>query len=221
MNKYKISVNQLADFSAASESGKKRIIRQQVKPSKVKISWYQMSKAKIRKSMELKGSLDPIMEGIKILEARKPLTKFQVNDKNVSLEALKRFVNIKLPVALKKMDYSVIKPKSKTLDVKDVDIIVAPDVVIKGKFMGHTVVGGIKIHISKTKPFDLSQAQYVSSVICKYLKEVVAEKGDIVMPELCFCLDVFDERLVPAPEKYEEIIKKVKDLCDEVKFLWQ
>lgn len=221
MNKYKISVNQLADFSTASEAGKKRIIRQQVKPSKVKISWYQMSKAKIRKSMEQKGSLDPIMEGIKILEARRPVTKFQVNDKNVSLEALKRFVNIKLPGALKKMDYSVIKPKSNTLELKDVDIIVAPDVVIKGKFMGQTVVGGIKIHISKTKPFDLNQAQYVSSVICKYLKDIVAEKGDIVMPELCFCLEVFDERLVPAPEKYEEIIKKVRDLCEEVKFLWQ
>lgn len=171
--------------------------------------------------MEQRGSLDPIMEGIKILESRKATTKFQINDKNVSLEALKRFVNIKLPNALKRMDYSVLKPKNKTLELKEVNIIVAPDVVIKGKFMGQSVVGGIKIHISKTKPFDLNQAQYVSSVICKYLKEVVAEKDDVVLPELCFCLEVFDERLVPAPHKYEEIIKKVKDLCDEVKFLWQ
>lgn len=221
MSKYQISINRLADFSASTDAGKKRIIREQKKPNERKISWYQLSKSRIRKSMEKRGNLDPVFDGIKTLESRKPSTKWRINDKKVSIEALRRFVNIKLPSALKKFDYSVLKPKFKSLALKEVDIIVAPDVVIRGKFMGQSIVGGIKIHISKRKPFDLTKAQYVSSVICKYLKEVVAEKDDIVLPELCFCLEVFGERLVPAPEKYEEILSKVKSLCDEVKLLWQ
>jgi hypothetical protein len=221
MNKCKISINQLADFSDSTEAGKRRIIGQQLKPSKVKVPRYQMTKAKIRKSMERKGDLDPIFEGIQLLENRKPQTKWQLNDKSVSIEALRRFINVKVPIILKRLDYQVIKPKTKTLELKEVDIVVAPDVVIKGNFRGQTVIGGIKIHISKTKPFDFVKAQTVSSIICKYLKESVANKGDLVLPELCFCLEVFDERMVAAPATYEQIISKVKDLCDEVKLYWK
>lgn len=221
MNKYKISINQLADFSSSTDAAKRRIIKQQINPNTLKVPRYQMTKAKIRKSIEQKGSLEPIWEGIKTLEGKKPETKWQINDKAVSLEALKRFINIRLPSMLKRIDYKVLRPKRRTIELKEVEIIVAPDIVIHGKFKGQAVLGGIKIHISKTKPFDLTKAQYVSSVICKYLKEVVAKDDEYVLPELCFCLEVFDDRLVPAPEKYEEIIEKVKLLCDEVKILWQ
>jgi hypothetical protein len=115
MNQYKISINQLADFADASEANKRRIIRQQLSPSKVKVPRYQLSKAKIKKSLELKCSLEPITEGIRLLESRQPATDWQINDKKVSLEALKRFLKIRFPQILKKIDYSIFKPEGKVL----------------------------------------------------------------------------------------------------------
>ena len=221
MNNYKISVNQLADFSNATEATKRRIIKEQIKPNKVKVPRYQLSKAKIKKSLELGCDLAPITEGIRILEDRQPATDWQVNDKKVSMEALKRFLNLRFPKILKRIKYSTVKPVDKVLEVGEVHIIVAPEIVIRGQFMGVTVIGGIKIHLSKTKPFDLAKAQCVSSIICKYLKDVVAKDNETVLPELCFCLEVFDERMVPAPEKYEQILSTVKETCEEVKLVWK
>ncbi len=221
MTKFHISINQVADFSTSTTAAKLRIIKEQLKPNKKKIAWYQLSKAKIKKSLADKGNHDPIQEGINILEARTPTTKWRINDRTVSIEALRRFLNIRFPAVLKRMDYTVLKPKTKSFELEDVDIIVAPDVVIRGKLRGITVIGGIKIHISKNKKFDFAQAQVVSSIICEYLKKSVAEGDDIVLPELCFCLEVFDERMVPAPDKYDEIITRVKNICDEVKILWK
>jgi hypothetical protein len=220
MGKYKISLNQLAEFSGASDASKRRIIKQQINPDTFRVPRYQLTKARIKKSIELKGDLSPIHEAIKILESKHATTSWQINDKNVSLEALKRFIEIKMPSVLKKLDFQVIRPENKLIELRDVDVIVAPEIVIKGKFNGRTVIGGVKLHISKRNPFDLKKSQYVASVVYKYLKEKVAGKDDLVLPELCISLDVFNARLVAAPDNVDENLKQLRSLCDEIKLLW-
>lgn len=220
MGKYKISLNQLAEFSDASDASKRRIIKQQVSPDTFRVPRYQLTKARIKKSIELKGDLSPIHEAIRILESKDVTTSWQINDKKVSLEALKRFVEIKIPSLLKKLDFQIIRPENKSIELRDVNVIVAPEIVIKGKLNGRTVIGGVKLHISKSKPFDLKKSQYVASVVYKYLVEKVAGKDDVVLPELCISLDVFNARLVPALDNVEEHLKQLKGLCDEIRSLW-
>jgi hypothetical protein len=220
MGKYKISLNQLAEFDGASDASKKRIIKQQLNPDTFRVPRYQLTKARIKKCIELKGDLKPIYEAISSLEAKQATTKWQINDKKVSLEALARFIKIKLPTTIKKLDYKVIKPGDRVLQMRDVDVIVAPEIVIKGVLNGRNVIGGVKIHISKTKPFDLQKSKAVASVVYKYLNDKVAGRGDIVLPNLCFSLDVFNERIISAPDNSEEVIKQLRGLCDEIKSIW-
>lgn len=220
MGKYKISLNQLAEFSGASDASKRRIIRQQLDPDPFRVPRYALTKARIKKSLALKGNLDPIHEAIQILQDRKATTEWQINDKKVSLEALTRFIKIKIPSIFKKVEFEVIRPETSTMELKEVDVIVAPEVVIRGKYDGQNVIGGVKIHISKTKPFDLERSRYVAAVVYKYLKDEVAQKGEIVLPELCLCLDVFNEKLVKAPDNSEEIVSILTSVCDEIKMLW-
>jgi hypothetical protein len=221
MSKYQISLNQLADFSTSSEAGKKRIIQQQLSPNKFKIPWYQLSKARIKKCIECKGDLKPVEEALENLENKKVTTKRQLTDKTVSIEALKRFVTIKLPTILKKIDYSIVKPEDKILTINGVEIIVAPEVIIKGKLNGQTVFGAVKIHISKSHPFDLQQANYVASTIYSYLQNKIAKPGDIVLPELCICLDIFGARLVKADSNSKATVAEIEIICEEIKSIWK
>lgn len=214
-----ISINQMADFYGSSESVKRRIIKQQVTPNKFLVQWYQLSKARIKKSIELKGSIQPILDAIDILTKRNPSNDRQKNDKQVSLEALDRFVKMKLPSILKDVDYEIIKPKRKTLDVNNLEILVAPDVVIKGNLKGEIVIGAIKIHISKSKPFDHKKSSLVASTIYEYLKTQVAEVGELVLPELCVCLDVFSGRAVQAPDDHSSTFFEIEQICSEIKEL--
>jgi hypothetical protein len=221
MNNYFISINRLAEYSGATESGRRRIINEQISPNPFKTPWYQLSKSRIRQSLRANGDLKPIYDCINILMNRVTNNPRQQNDKTVSLEALQRFIQMKLPEILGEINYSIIKAEDNSVIIDDVEVKVAPDLIVKGTLNGKTVIGGIKIHISKAKPFDYTKSVYVATVIHKYLVDRVAEPNEIVMPELCFSLDVFGERIVPAPVNTEPILQEISDICSSIKRTWK
>jgi hypothetical protein len=220
MASYQISLNQLAEFQGATENVKRRIIAQQLSPDQFRIPWYQLTRARVKKSIELKGNLDPILDGIKTLLNKVPVGKKQESDRHVSLEALERYVKIKLPSLLKDIDFTIIRPKVKSTSISNVEVIVAPDVIVKGVLNGKNILGGVKIHISKTKPFDFQKSQIVASTIYTFLKNEVAEDSIEVLPELCLCLDIFSGRVVSANNHDAKVFKEVREICEEVKRLW-
>src|SRR5690606_2711948 len=167
-----LSVNQLADFVNASEAKKRSIINQQKTPNEFKISYYQLPKASIKKSMATSGDLETILIGLDKLRVKKPEKKRQINDRIVSIEALQRFVNMKIPDLLKKYNYKVIKDiKIKSTTINGVEIIVSPDLIIEIDIDGIKYLGGFKIHISKGNVFDIRQQTYVATAMRKYLDE--------------------------------------------------
>ncbi len=220
MKGIRLSLNQLAEFSGATEKGKQRIVRQQVEPNPFLIPWYQLTKAKIKRSIELKGNPEPIYQGIEALIGRKPANKRQAIDRIVSIEALERFIKMKLPEVLSKMDYSFFKPEIKSVNITGVNVIVAPEIIIKGELNGETIIGGIKLHVSKNKPFDYTKSLYVATTIYKYLKENVAKDDEVVYPGLCLSLDIFGDRIVSAPEKPEKVLAEIEKYCEEIKKIW-
>ncbi|MEI6683555.1 MAG: hypothetical protein WCO44_13040 [Bacteroidota bacterium] len=220
MADYHLSINQLVEFRVATDAGKRRIIRQQLNPDQFRVQWYQLAKACIRASIRQNCDPKPIYEGLKALAARKAVTKHQQSDKATSIEALERFLDLQLPSTLRSMHYATIKPLDKTVEISDVEITVAPEIVIRGEVGGKKVVGGVKIHISKGKPFDYEQSLQVAAVIYRFLEEKVALPGELVMPELCFSLDIFGDRIVQAPSDLTRVINSIDQVCNEVKVHW-
>ncbi len=220
MRKYKISINQLADFSIATEAGKRRIISQQLDPDPFRIQWYRTAKASVRKSIMDKGDLAPILDSIQTLRNKTSKSKRDETNRNVSIEALERFVLMKLPKLLKQIDYEIIKSKVKSTSIDGVNVIVAPEVIIRGTIDGKRSLGAVKIHISKNKPFSLNQSEHVASTIFKYLSDEIAEDGDFVIPELCISLDIFSGRVVTASGDHDSRIQEVIEVCKEIKKYW-
>jgi hypothetical protein len=221
MSNYVISINQLAEFTTATEKGKMRIIRQQKVPDPFLIQWYRIPKSRIKKFFAFKGDFRPILEGLEILKKKVPKNNQQITDKLVSIEALERFLKIKLPGVLFEMDYKMINPKVKSVEICGVDLKVSPDIIVRGELNGETVIGGIKLHICKGKPFDYKKSLYVATSIYKYLAEKIAQPGEVVHPGLCFSLDIFGDRPVPAPDDPKIIILEIENYCEEIKKLWE
>lgn len=219
-SKYFISVNPLAEFSNGTEFQKRRILKQQKKPNKFLIPWYQKCKGAIKKFLFNISDYSPINQAIIVLNEKIPLTDRQMIDKKVSILALEEIKKVKLPKELKQLDYEVVQIEDKSFIMNDVDIIVAPEVVIKAKINGTVVYGGIKIHISKGKPFSFDQAQYVATSIFKLLDEKVKKSNEFVHPSLCFCLDVFAGRFVSPPDDIVKELSKISIFCQEIKDYW-
>jgi hypothetical protein len=218
---YKISINQLADFAFATEARKKSIIKQQKKPNPFLIPWYQLAKSKIKQSIISNGDFNPIDKGIKELKSRNPEKKRQIIDKQVSMEALRIFKEIKLPELLKDIPFEIIKTKKiKSIYINGVKIIISPDVIYKINIGGQKYIGGVKLHVAKGNIFETKQLKYISSLIYEYLDEIVANEDEIVMKELCLYLDIFGKRVISAPKNNIKSIKTVHRLCGEIKMLW-
>ncbi len=220
MNNYQISVNQLAVFPGLTEAGKKRVIAQQLKPDRLKVSWYQLSKSSFRKSIQRNGDLQPIYDGIKTLMGRQPTSKHQIDDRKVSIEALERFLTIQLPKVFKDVKFTILKPKTKNITISDVEVIVAPDTILLGNFNGKDVIGAVKFHISKNEPFDLNESKRVASTIHRYLNNEFHDDNYTILPELCCCIDVFSGRIVNATQVDNRVEKEVDEICLEVKKVW-
>lgn len=210
-----LSVNQFANYTRATEKGKHKIVAQQLNPNKLLIPWYQLSKARIKKSLESKD-LEPIHSGIIELMNRVPANQRQEIDKRTSIDALQRFVQMNILKVFSKYDYSVIKPDYKSVLISSIEVIVAPDIIIQTIVDGKVSYGAVKIHICKSKPFDLKRAEIVSTIIYKYLRNSVAQQDEVVLPEFCFCLDIFGGRIVSAPSNINAISDEITETCKDI-----
>lgn len=220
MKKYYISINQFAEFSSGTKSSKLRIVKQQQVPNKLLIPWYQKAKGAIKRFLFDVNDYTPIETAILQLDAKTPTNNRQKIDKQVSIEALELLKKIKLPKILKNVDYEVVSSEERDLIINNVDIRVAPEVIFRVRQKNDIIYGAIKVHVSKGKPFNLNQASFVATLIYQFLSKKVAGRGEFISPNLCFCLDVFAERFVSAPENISKVILDVKGLCKEIKNLW-
>lgn len=216
-----ISLNQLADFKKSTPAKKRSIIKQQKQPNSFKMAWYQLSKARFRKSIELNGDLEPVLKGIEELRLRIPEKTRQIRDKVVSLEAMQRFLNIKLPDLIKAPLEKIKGVNSKSIIVNGVEVVISPDVIFKIHVGGKFYLGAVKIHVSKNNIFDNEQSRLISSLLYKYLEEVVQDEKCEILPELCLSIDVFGERVVSVPNNYEKSIRDIEEVCEEVKTFWK
>lgn len=216
-----ISINQLAEFSKATEKGKARIIKQQIVPNPVLIPWYQLAKGRIKKSISDNWNLAPIYSGMEILKSRTQIeNNRQQIDQKVSLHALENFLSTPVPRILQTIDYKKFKPDTKNLVLGNLEIIVAPDVLFRTEIDGQKYLGGFKIHVCKSKPFDLRQSTLVATVLWKYLEMEVARDGEIVLPGLCFGYDVFASRIVSGNEDSAALLENINLWGQEVIQIW-
>lgn len=221
MAEYKISINQLATFSKVTEARKKAIVKQQKNPPKILVARYGLAKARIRKAIANYGNIQPILDGIQELKGKNPVKPLEISDKIVSIEALERFIKMKLPTFLNDNVYEILKkPKINSFFIGEVEIIVSADLIIKVYIDGQPFLGGVKLHIAKGDIFDYQQAKYASTCLYLYLDQMFQNTDIIVLPEFCLSVDVFAESYFTAPSRIEKTLEEIESMCLEIKKIW-
>ncbi len=215
-----ISINQLAEFSAGTNSTKNRIIKQQMTPNRLLIPWYQSAKGSIKKYLKNVNDLTPLEEGLEKLRSKMPHTNRAKTDREVSIVAIEKLMQLNIQKLLKDIPYEIIKPEEKKINIRGVDISTSPEIIIKAQINGKTIYGGIKIHICKTKPFDNHQCQLVSAVLYEYIRKKICKKGEEAIPNLCLCIDIFGGRIVGTEKNNTPQLREINEICDEIQSIW-
>ncbi len=218
---YKISINPLVTFSKGTDSKKRRIIRDQKNPSVIRVGWYQTTRACIKKSISQNGNNNEIIKGLERLKDKVVEKPRQIQNKDVSIQAMKKYLNIELPEILKNHNLNIIKKReTKSTWINGVEIVVSPDVVFTIDYGGERYIGGVKIHLSKGDIFDLNESKMVATILNKHISEIAKKYNAIPLPEICLSIDVFGQRIISSSKKPERILKEVGNICNEVKQIW-
>src|SRR5690606_26951557 len=111
------------------------IIKDQQKPNVIKVSYYQLAKGRIKKSLTENGAQVCIREALALLAKRIPVTTRQKTDKAVSIEALGRYLTLNIPKMLQLPGITFFKRGEfkSSVNINGVDIIIAPDLIFKVK----------------------------------------------------------------------------------------
>ena len=222
MDKCIISINQYADFIKSSDAKKKRIIKDQKKPNKFRIAYYQLAKARIRKTLIDNGKLKHIDDALQQLTLRVPKNKRQISDKHVSIQALEKFLKLQIPKVLKGDNIEFLNPKNfkSDIEIHGLSIIVAPEIIFKVNINGQDILGGLKLHVSKSNSFDFEQQRIIASAVCNHLERNVAIENQIVLPEFCISLDVFGNGYILSTTANKNVVESYQKECLEIIKIW-
>ncbi|OFY90175.1 MAG: hypothetical protein A3K10_15155 [Bacteroidetes bacterium RIFCSPLOWO2_12_FULL_31_6] len=221
MSEILISINPFAEFLEATPSRQKNIIREQLNPDPVRVPYYQLARATMRKSILNNVNISIIQEAINELNTRTPERgNWRYHDKVNSITALEKFKTMLLPSHLVENKLEAVKTKVKYLPIYGVNIKVSPNLIFRTTINGQKVIGAFKIHTSKGKPFGHQQSALVAQLINQFLSTYVAEEDEFVDPQLCFCIDVFAGTTINSSSKIGYNMKQIIDVCKQIPKLW-
>lgn len=212
-----ISINPLAEYVGASERRKRTIVRQQKYPSDFIVARYRTARAAF--SNYFKGGYDQsvLIRAIERLQGKIPTSDWSRNDTANSIEALRRFLSLKIPFKSLKCRFS--KPDIKAYNINGVAIIVSPDLMLEWEIEGQKFVGAIKFFIKKKK-MTLQQGRLSASLLADFMKRINS-KETIISKQHCICVDVMEQRIFSAPTDIREEMGLVSDACNEISMLWR
>ncbi len=218
----RLSVNQLATFVSASEAKKQSIIRQQKSPSTLIVSWYGKAKSVMRNFYKNPENIGLIEAGLKELKETKPKSKWQVSNRQGSIEILERFIKMQLPKCFEGNNVEFVKTALKSLSILGVEIIASPELLFRVHQGGKVRYGAVKFHTSKSGRFTREQAKVVATALKLYLKRYISEFDPEaeVAPEYCLSVDIFNETITNAGGNLNDTEKAINEACHEVIKLW-
>lgn len=214
-----ISLNPLAEYVFASETRKDTIIKQQKKPQIIMVVPYATARARMKKFFKDGFSHEAIISGIEYLQGKKPVKDFWINDRKNSIEALRTFLTLQFP-RFDNLKCSFTTKNNKFWLIDDVEVRIAPDLIIRGVKDGKRFIGGIKFHISKGQQFDREKALIAATALKLFLVQKEATEEELVDSDFCLSVEVFGERITPAPDNHIGFEEKIKEACQDLKKRW-
>ncbi len=216
-----ISMNQIPKFIRATANGKLKIIQNQKKPSKYKVTYYASATAGMRNY--IKKGFDPnvIIDCIKDLQSKEidPNKKNANTKKSNQILALKKFLEIEFPDIFKSAKATFSTTKFRRCHINGVDIIISPDIIVHKVTDGIKYIGAIKFNVHKEE-LDYSDGRHSAALLYHFL-DSIKEEDEIVDCNFCLCIDVMHSKIYRPIGNIEKEIASIKNICNEVNNLWK
>ena len=216
----RISINKLGEYMTAHPGRRRKIVQDQKYPSDFVVARYSSARDAI--IQHLLGQIDDsgVIAIIDSLGETVATTPWQEQDAQLSAEALEAYLDID-DHGLDVEALRVGEPSAPRFEVGGVEVSVRPDLLaaaVDGR--GRDVVGGVKLHVSKTNTLDDEAGEYVATILHQWAESELTTDGGIVDRRLCVVIDVFGKRSFVAPRSHIQRMRRVEAACEEIALRW-
>lgn len=220
-NSPRISANKLAEYIVSKGARQRNILRDQKYPS---IAGMYYNEAATAISVCLASNLQDlssIERAIRVLEQKNPGTAGALRRIGSNIDALESFEAMLDDIDLKGAAAELGEHQPDKLVMHGVDISVRPDVILRGTGKsGKKMVGGVKLHFSRTLPLTTTSAGYVSAILQRYSQDKLLQSSEVVGPAYCFVIDVGSRTIYPTVRSTMQRLKDVESDCRNIAAIW-
>jgi len=164
MNQPKVSLNQIGEYLEANPARRKKIVQEAKYPKKFITARYSTAKKIIRQYILSDYDNTLLTHSIDKLEKKKTDKPFQEQDRILSLELLRGLQSSILP-NLDGLTINIVEGKLPKTNISGIQININPDFIIRGKYRGKKVVGGIKLSIAKRRVISKNSADTITVLL--------------------------------------------------------
>ena len=160
-----MSINQMAEFVAASERGKRAIVRKQKHPSTFRVARYATARASFKNYCKNDFDEAILLQGLEKLQNKTPVSQWAASEKSCSIQAIRGFMQSHFPERFGRIKCSFFTPREKQIRFGGLTLVVAPDLIFRWEEDGTRYIGCLKLRI-KQKAAELEQEyqQHLQSI---------------------------------------------------------
>lgn len=216
----RISVNKLGEYMIASPLRRRRIAADQKRPREFIVTRYRDAVAAMVEFLAAGGNSDRIItRAIADLEAKPVSTDFQLQDRDLSVEALESFLDTVDQLDLSGLTVRAGDSDAAPLLIGGVSVSVRPDIVVTGQNRNGGTVGCVKLYLSKSFPLNEAAGAYIGAVLTRFTEGYLADDATADY-RLCSVVDVFGQQVFTAPRAVQRRQNDIEAACEEIALLW-
>jgi len=213
-----MSLNALAQYTAATAAQRESILRDQKFPPEFKQVWYKdATNTIIRFLLDDDHDEEILVRAIDRFLAAGG-TDHEQKRLKYNAEALQGFLGGYGDLSTDSLSIAR-GPKSATLSIEGVTISVRPEIVLSGRYRGNRVAGGLKLYLARTDRLTDDSAAVIGALLHHYMG-TSASPSRKISKRHCQVMDVFSGEVFAAPSA---IVRRMRDLeaaCREIALRW-
>lgn len=219
-----ISVNKLAEYIVSRAARQRKILsdRKYPDPDFNMGQFYREAEEAVSQYLTA-GAIDPtpLTRQLRLLD-QQPTEKIGTARRiSSNIDAIERFSEMLDDIDLGDADASLGSNHAEKLTFHNVQISVRPEIILRGAGpKGKKLVGGVKLHFSKSRPHTEESAGYVSAIMQEYCRLHIAGDDETVNPSYCFIIDVASGKVFPGVKSTAARMKDVAACCQNISGLW-
>lgn len=217
----RISINKLGEYLSAGPARRRTILTEQRNPRIFQVTWYRLAERAIRRFLvDHLDDPDRFTHELEALRSSETSTRHEEVRRATNVAAMEAFQTLVQTLPLDELSLFEAHDDAPHVVFGGVDVSVRPEVIVTGSdSKGLPRVGAIKLLLSQGHPLDETTGLYSATVLHHFVEQHLGDLGR-ADPQLCFVVDVFQQKVWTAPRHSKRRAQDIGAACEEIAAMW-